>query len=99
EIRPHLNDALSYAKANDIRVKLFDVPLCASPDYVEYLEKDERTFEVMTKSGTFQRYVPSQKAHSAKVDVCAECRMQGVCPGVPESYLKLYGYDGAVPFE
>lgn len=98
EIREPLCSAFAYAKANEIRAKVFDVPLCVVPGFEDYLEKDERTFEIMTKKGTFQQYSPAEKARSTKPPVCQECRMADWCPGAPSSYRDLYGLEGLVPF-
>lgn len=98
EIRDHLCSALSYARENEVRAKIFDIPLCVVPGFEDYLEHDDRTFEVMRKNGEFQQYSPSQKARSAKPPICQECKMTHLCPGAPASYRDLYGLEGLRPF-
>jgi cyclic pyranopterin phosphate synthase len=98
-IRPALEAAFAYGRANALEVLSLHIPRCmlpgSEPHVFDVLREDVL---VSTPEATF-RLSDSKLAPNVKVDACRRCVWDSTCSGVRRDYLERFGTDEVVPIE
>jgi MoaA/NifB/PqqE/SkfB family radical SAM enzyme len=98
EIKKRVPHIIEAAKKNSLNIRFFGLPLCALEGYEIYsndiywsprltLEKWKESGKTIIKR-TYSHKPSRNRTHTQK---CKECRKRGLCEGVFEKYIKVFG--------
>ena len=102
ELKPFLDQALSYCKSRNLQFRIDGIPLCYVSDYLDYVS-DIRTrdysfvedfMDAKRKEYVFENY--EGKEH-VKSNDCSKCVLNKMCWGVYGYYTRIYGFNEIEP--
>jgi len=80
ELRPYLLKALGFAKENNMKVAVENIPMCIFPEYKEF------SLDFFKKPSNRKSFYPKKT-----IKKCSRCVLKANCFGIPIDYLKIFG--------